>query len=140
MFKFNLFLVVSIVIAILVGVKYGIVGVAIAVTLATSIGNLIFLKVVLADLKIKVSEIYQVIKASFWSCLFMALGVYVVRSWLLQQSLAIYQVLIVSILTGMIVFIASLYVLFKADFSWLWGLLANTIMKKKSQAVAEASS
>ncbi len=133
-FKFNLILVVAIVIAIFIGVRYGILGTAIAVAVTTAIGNLIFLMIVFADLRITPSEVYQTIRASFWNSLLMVAGVLTTRFWLTGLGLKLYQILIVCIITGVVVFAAGLYIFFGREFNWIWGMFSRKLRKEKPAA------
>lgn len=115
--KWNLGLLPTIVIAIFIGVKFGIIGVAtaIAVTLATA--SCIYLAMVFHILGWRFHYIWQSISSALFSALMMAAAVEASRGLLLSLNKSPAFVLTISIVLGALVYCSSLRTFFKDDFN-----------------------
>jgi hypothetical protein len=124
-FIFNLVQVPLLLTGIFIGIKYGIVGVAIAVSLVVGMMALVFMKLSVGLIGLKGRNIFGALYPAFLSSLLMLILVLLVRYLLIDLGYKNYQVLIVCIPFGVVVYFLALLTFFRECFHMLLNLFMD---------------
>jgi PST family polysaccharide transporter len=138
-FKFNAAQVPLLLIAILVGVSYGITGVAVAMSLVIGTMGFIFLRLSVGLINLELGSVLKVLVPAFVSSLLMLFSVLVLRYILIDLEYKEYQVLMVCVPLGAVIYISSLFTLFRNSFQTLWSMfmyiIGSRIAGKRKKAM-----
>jgi O-antigen/teichoic acid export membrane protein len=127
-FTFNLIQAPILLVGVLVGIKYGIIGVAVAMSLVVGIMALLFLKVSISLIDLRLRNIFEVLFPAFLSSSLMMTLVLIVRGILLNQfGYKDYQVLLVCVPFGVMVYLGILFLFFRRSFLMFWNMFMDII-------------
>ena len=126
-FIFNLAQVPIVLLAIIVGVQFGIIGVAIAVSSVVGIMALWFLKLSVGLVDLRLKDVFRQLYPALLSSLVMLGVVLLVRHGLMGWGYWDYQILLVCIPSGAVVYFATLLMVFRSSFQMLWNIFMEVI-------------
>lgn len=125
-FKLNLIQAPFFIIAVLIGIKFGVVGVAIATAVVLGSGGFIFICITNRSIGVKCKEAFGIIQPAAISSLLMLTGILLSKYLFLRFHLNIsYLILILLIILGAIMYFGTLYLLFRKTFRELISLFKN---------------
>lgn len=105
----------SIVVGILAGLPWGGQGVALGISICFAISGYWYTRTVIRTFGISGAELWHTAKAPLVSCGLLALGVFALRFSALPQ-MTLFSALIVSVVSGFLIYFSTLYFCFRADF------------------------
>lgn len=126
-FKFNLVQVPLLLLGVFIGVKYGIIGVAIAMSLVIGTMGFLFLKRTIHLINLTMKNILIILFPALASSLLMLVLVLALRHILINSGYNIYQVLLVCSPFGALVYSLALLTFFRRSFQLLWRILKDVL-------------
>lgn len=126
-FKFNAIQVPLLLIAILIGVSYGIIGVAIGMSLVVGIMGLIFLRISIGLINLNFRSMLDVLFPAIISSLLMFFLVLALRYIMINFGYKSYQILLVCILFGAVTYFLALLTFFRSSFQMLWSMFMDIV-------------
>jgi O-antigen/teichoic acid export membrane protein len=126
-FKFNAFQVPLLLVAVLISVSYGIVGVAIGMSLVVGLMGLIFLRISIGLINLNLGSILKAIFPALISSSLMLFLVMTLRYILIDLEYKDYQVLLVCVPFGAVIYFLALIVFFRSSFQMLWSMFMDIL-------------
>lgn len=126
-FKFNLIQVPLLLIAVLIGASYGIIGVAIGMSLVVGIMGLIFLRISIGLIDLNFEGMLKVIFPALVSSLLMFFLVLALRYIMINLGYKSYQVLLGCIPSGTVIYFLTLLIFFRGSFQMLWSVFVDVL-------------
>ncbi|HWP93496.1 MAG TPA: MOP flippase family protein [Thermodesulfobacteriota bacterium] len=143
-FKFNAVQVPLLLIAVLIGVSYGIIGVAIGMSLVVGLMGIVFLRLSIGLINLDLISILKVLFPALTSSLLMLFSVLALRYVLIDFGYKSYQVLLACVPFGGVMYFLALLTFFRGSFQMLWGMfmdvLGNRIAGIRKKGVSYYSS
>lgn len=124
-FKFNLIQAPLLLGGIFIGVKYGIIGVAVAMSLVIGIMALVFLKLSINLIGLGIKDILNALFPALSSSLIMLIPVLLIRYLLLYFGCRGYQVLLICIPFCGFMYLLALLTFFKNNFQMIWNMFMD---------------
>ena len=126
-FKFNAIQVPLLLVAILIGVSYGIVGVAVGMSVVVGLLGLIFLKISIGLINLNLGNVLRSLSPALISSLLMLVSVLVLRYILINFGYKSYQVLLICIPCGAVVYLSALLIFFRSSLQMLWSMCMDIL-------------
>lgn len=121
-FKFNLAQVPLVLVAILICVKYGIIGVAIAMSLVVGFFGVLFFRSAIGLIDLNVGTVLKVLFPALASSLLMLFLVLALKYVLIGLACESFQILLLCIPFGAVVYVFALITFFRSSFQMLWAI------------------
>lgn len=124
-FIFNLVQAPLLITGVLIGAKYGIIGVAIAMSFLAGMMSFIFLKVSINLIHLRLRNILGVIYPALLSSLLMMIFVFWIRNLLFELGYKEHHILFACVPIGAIIYFGILRTFFRSSFEMLWNLFKD---------------
>jgi O-antigen/teichoic acid export membrane protein len=140
LFKFNLIQVPFLLTAVFIGSHYGIVGVALGMSLVLVAGSLVLLGISIKPIGLNFKTVLDSVFPAAVSSAFLVLALGLFKELLLAEGMGSVFSLAVLIPSGLGVYTLILFMFFRKDFSFLWNLVWNEfrarffVLKKTSSS------
>jgi O-antigen/teichoic acid export membrane protein len=126
-FKFNLIQVPLLLIGIFIGVKHGIIGVAIAMSLVIGVMGFVFLKLSINLINLSLKGILEALSPALLSSLPMLVLMSALRYLLTSLGYKDYQILLICVPFGAAIYFLALLTFFRSSFQMLWVMFMDLL-------------
>jgi len=133
-FQLNLILAPSLILGIIAGVQFGIIGVSVATVIVLGVGGLFFLKVVLKQIDLSFLLVLKDLRPALVSSLLMGCGVALLRQLILPLVSSLSLMIMIYLVAGVILYFSCLYLMFRGNLKEIWILLISMLPGRRTPA------